>query len=57
MSRTRHAERAARCGVGKDYNGRRPGNKSFCVTPGRFAKRRTHRMERQLGKHIVEEVE
>jgi len=49
MSRTRKSSK----GPGYDYNGRRPGNRSQCNSPGKGVKKRTHRVERRHSKDDV----
>ncbi len=51
MSRTRHKEKAAKCGIGKEYWQSR----LHChgEQPGRYTKTRTHRKERREGKRMV----
>lgn len=50
MSRTKKGSKSP----GEEYWTKRPGNK-WGQTPGSFAKKRTHKMERQEGKKEAEE--
>jgi hypothetical protein len=52
MSRTRKGSK----GPGYEYWGKRPGTlKGWCYSPGKKAKKLTHRAERREGKKIVED--
>lgn len=53
MSRTRHKEKRAKCGYGKEYWKSRL-NKGG-ETPGSFTKHLTHKKERKRDKRICEE--
>ncbi len=48
MSRTRHKEKEAKCGKGKEYWKSRLHNGG--EIPGKFTKKRTAKLERQQGK-------
>lgn len=52
MSRSKKGSK----GPGYEYWAKRPGNKGGGI-PGRFSKKRTHKMERQCGKREVKEQE